>query len=80
MKHIEFPRRLALPSDWEALWAPYDEATYLAALGFLRPSDVVLDIGAGDLRFARRAARLVRTVIAVEQNAETLRASGEAFG
>ncbi|OGO47622.1 MAG: hypothetical protein A2W37_07400 [Chloroflexi bacterium RBG_16_63_12] len=56
-------------SDWEAAWAPYDEATYRAALAFLRPDDVVLDIGAGDLRFARRAAALVRRVVAVERNA-----------
>jgi len=59
-------------SDWEAAWAPYDEATYGAALAFLRPDDVVLDIGAGDLRFARRAAALARRVIAIEQRPERL--------
>ena len=59
-------------SDWEAAWAPYDEATYRAALAFLRPDDVVLDIGAGDLRFARRAAALARRVIAIEQRPERL--------
>lgn len=60
------------PVDWEALWAPYDEGTYQAALDLLRPEDVVLDIGAGDLRFARRAARRVRKVIAVERNRSVL--------
>lgn len=60
------------PVDWEALWAPYDEGTYQAALDLLRPEDVVLDIGAGDLRFARRAARCVRKVIAVERNRSVL--------
>jgi SAM-dependent methyltransferase len=60
-------------ADWEAIWAPYDEATYEAALGFLESSDVVLDIGAGDLRFARRAARRVRHVFAIERNQEVLR-------
>lgn len=59
-------------AGWEAAFAPYDRATYQAALAYLRPADVVLDIGAGDLRFARQAARRVRRVIAVEQRAELL--------
>jgi len=58
--------------DWEAAWAPYDEPTYRAALRFIEPDDVVLDIGAGDLRFARRAARIARRVIAIERRAELL--------
>ncbi len=59
-------------ADWEAAWAPYDEDTYRAALEMLSPDDVVLDIGAGDLRFARRAAERVRAVIAIERRAELL--------
>jgi SAM-dependent methyltransferase len=51
---------------WEALWAPQDEATYAAALAAIEPSDVVLDIGAGDLRLARRIAEWARQVIAWE--------------
>ena len=47
--------------DWEALWAPYDRATYHAVLDFLEPGEVVLDLGAGDLRFARWAAPRVRS-------------------
>lgn len=58
--------------DWEAAWAPYDETTYAAALSFLRPDDVVLDIGAGDLRFARLAAARARRVIAIERNRSVL--------
>jgi hypothetical protein len=58
--------------DWETLWAPYDESTYGAALACLEAEDVVLDIGAGDLRFARRAAKHVRRVFAVERNREVL--------
>ncbi len=50
-------------------WAPYDESTYGPALAWLGAEDVVLDIGAGDLRFARRAAARVRRVIAVERTA-----------
>jgi hypothetical protein len=59
-------------SDWEAAWAPYDEDTYRAALDLLWPTDVALDIGAGDLRFARRAAARTRAVVAIEQRAELL--------
>ncbi len=58
--------------NWEHLWAPYDEATYRAALSIIQPDDVVLDIGAGDLRFARRAASRARAVIAIEQRAGLL--------
>ncbi|MBL8059036.1 MAG: hypothetical protein JNK29_20190 [Anaerolineales bacterium] len=61
---------------WEAAWAPYDEATYQAALAALRPTDVVLDLGAGDLRFARQAARRCRRVIAIERRLPLLRAAG----
>jgi hypothetical protein len=59
-------------ADWGSAWAPYDEPTYRAALSLLRARDVVLDIGAGDLRFARRAAAQARAVIAIEQRAELL--------
>lgn len=63
----------ALPdSAWEAIFAPYDQATYQAVLDQLRPEDVVLDIGAGDLRLARQMARLVRKVYSVELNAQVL--------
>ena len=53
---------------WEALWAPYDEDTYQQALSFVPEGAVVLDIGAGDLRFARRLAARARVVYAVERN------------
>lgn len=59
---------------WEAAFAPYAEDTYCAALEMISPDDVVLDIGAGDLRFARRAAARARRVIAIEQRAELLAA------
>jgi hypothetical protein len=59
---------------WEAAFAPYAEDTYCAALEMISPDDVVLDIGAGDLRFARRAAARARRVIAIERRAELLAA------
>jgi len=58
--------------DWEAAWAAYDTATYEAALEFIRSEDVVLDIGAGDLRFACCAAARARSVIAIEQRPDRL--------
>ena len=51
---------------WEAMWAPYDEATYRTVLNQIAPDDIVLDIGAGDLRLARRVARVCRRVYAIE--------------
>jgi hypothetical protein len=57
---------------WEAQWAPYDEATYAAVLAAVEPQDVVLDIGAGDLRLARRLAGVARHVIAWELQPDLL--------
>ncbi|MBI1879317.1 MAG: rRNA adenine methyltransferase [Chloroflexi bacterium] len=72
-KSIWQPNYGGLPSavgghldDWEARWAPYDEPTYQTALSFVQPGDVVLDLGAGDLRLARRMANLARRVFALE--------------
>ena len=57
---------------WEALWAPYDQPTYQTVLAQLRPQDIVLEIGAGDLRLARQMALTARHVFAVEINAGIL--------
>jgi hypothetical protein len=54
---------------WEAIHAPYDQSTYQAVLDQLGSQEVVLDIGAGDLRLARQMAMIARTVYAVEINA-----------
>jgi hypothetical protein len=62
--------------EWENLWASYDEETYERALDFVPPGAVVLDIGAGDLRFARRAAEQARMVYAVEKQPALLPAGG----
>ncbi len=52
--------------DWEAWFAPYDRGVYEFVLERLRPDDVVLDIGAGDFRFALAAAGRAKRVYAVE--------------
>lgn len=63
----------ALPeSSWEAMFAPYDLSTYQAVLDTLRSEDVILDIGAGDLRLAQQMARIVQKVYAVEIDPELL--------
>lgn len=54
------------PTEWSKRWAPYSEDVYRDALAALKPGQLVLDIGAGDLRFARMAAAAGCRVIAVE--------------
>ncbi len=68
------PGHLAVSTGdgWENAWAPYDEATYRFALTHVTPTDVVLDIGAGDLRLARRLAQIARRVVAIERQPDVL--------
>jgi SAM-dependent methyltransferase len=58
--------------EWEAAWAPYDESTYQAVLNYIRPADRLLEIGAGDLRLAKRLAGVARLVYAIEINPNVL--------
>lgn len=51
---------------WELRFAPYTAEMYDFVLARLKPTDVLLDIGAGDFRLAWAAARRVRRVYAVE--------------
>jgi Ribosomal RNA adenine dimethylase len=60
---------------WQAMYAPYDQPTYETVLELLKPEDVVLDIGAGDLRLSRQMARIARKVYAVEMNTSVLEQS-----
>lgn len=72
------PQRFAKAADdasWEHLWAPYDEATYERALRYVPAGAAVLDIGAGDLRFARQLAARARIVYAIELQAALLPSS-----
>jgi Ribosomal RNA adenine dimethylase len=59
-------------TTWEAIHAPYDQATYQAVLDQLVPDEVILDIGAGDLRLARQMAQIARKVYALEINPRLL--------
>jgi hypothetical protein len=59
--------------SWEWRWAPYDEPTYQAVLDQIRPDDRVLEIGAGDLRLARRLAQHAQQVYAIEIQLPLLR-------
>ncbi|MCL4560051.1 MAG: rRNA adenine methyltransferase [Chloroflexi bacterium] len=59
-------------SVWELMWAPYDQPTYQSVLDLIYPDDVVLEIGAGDLRLARQIARIARRVYAIEIQREIL--------
>lgn len=57
---------------WEDAWAPYDDETYRFVLAHVQADDVVLDIGAGDLRLAFRLAPRVHRVIALERRPAVL--------
>jgi hypothetical protein len=58
--------------EWEALWSPYGESAYQAVLAHIQPTDSILEIGAGDLRLARRMAEVAFTVFAIENNPRVL--------
>lgn len=62
--------------EWEARWASYDELTYQTVLSYIQPDDVVLDIGAGDLRLTRRIAVTARHVYAIEMQPDLLANQG----
>jgi SAM-dependent methyltransferase len=60
--------RLHNLADWEGWFSPYDDETYNAVLDHVAADDVVLEIGAGDLRLALRMAERAQRVYAVEVN------------
>jgi hypothetical protein len=65
--------------DWETAWAPYAEDDYQFVIDQIDPRDVVLDIGAGDLRLALRLARVARKVYAIESNAQIIAQSDRLY-
>jgi SAM-dependent methyltransferase len=60
------PTKIFANIDWEQIWAPYDTGTYDAVLRHIKPQDIVLEIGAGDLRLARGIAEIAHKVYAIE--------------
>ena len=64
-------------NTWESKWAPYDEPTYQQVLSFISPEDIVIDIGAGDLRLSRRIAKRCQQVIALEVQFDVIKAGIE---
>jgi hypothetical protein len=58
--------------DWELMWAPYDLPTYRMVLEEISAEDVVLEIGAGDLRLSRLLAKISCRVYAIEIQTEIL--------
>ena len=67
-------------TDWEGWFSPYDEETYDLVLQSIGPDDVVIEIGAGDLRLALRLAQRARRVYAVEVNPLLVGAALQAVG
>ena len=64
---------------WERMWAPYDASTYQLVLDQIDAEDIVLEIGAGDLRLSRQMAERVKRVYALEQNQALLARSSRAY-
>jgi hypothetical protein len=58
--------------DWEGWFHPYDDETYQAVLRNISAEDIVLEIGAGDLRLALQLAQRAQRVYAVEVHSRLL--------
>lgn len=67
-------------TDWEGWYSPYDQEVYDEVLQNVVKADIVLDIGAGDLRLALRLAQRAKKVYAVEVNPWVLGLALEAIG
>jgi len=67
-------------TDWEGWFSPYDQETYNLILQNIGQEDIVMEIGAGDLRLALRLAQRARRVYAVEVNPLLVGAALQAIG
>jgi hypothetical protein len=67
-------------SDWEGWFHPYPDEAYRAVVRNIKADDIVLDIGAGDLRLALQMAGRAGRVYAVEVNPLLVAASLEEIG
>ncbi|MCR4427824.1 MAG: rRNA adenine methyltransferase [Caldiserica bacterium] len=63
----EFVRRNDL-RDWEPCYHPSSEEVIEKVLNFISPSDIVLDIGGGNLSFSLRIAQKAKRVFSLEVN------------
>jgi hypothetical protein len=76
---MDTDKRIRMPvipvEEWEWMWAPYDAPTYQLVLDQINSQDIVLDIGAGDLRLSRQMANRAKRVYALEQNQSLLERS-----
>lgn len=63
----DFVRRNDL-LDWEPCYHPSNEEVIEKILKTISPSDIVLDIGAGNLSFSLRIAQKAKKVLAIEVN------------
>jgi SAM-dependent methyltransferase len=66
--------------DWEGWYSAYDAETYAAVLEQIGEEDVVLDVGAGDLRLALQIAGRARRVYALEVNPRVVGAALSTVG
>ena len=66
--------------DWEGWFSPYDGETYNLVLQNIGPDNIVIEIGAGDLRLALQLAERARRVYAVEVNPLLVGAALQAVG
>jgi hypothetical protein len=64
---------------WEMMWSPYDPPTYEIVLDKIKDTDVVLEIGAGDLRLSRLMAQVSKQVYAIEIQKEILKQNKQAL-
>jgi SAM-dependent methyltransferase len=67
-------------TDWEGWFSPYTLETYETVLSQIAPDDVVLEIGAGDLRLALQMAERAQRVYAVEVNPLVVGSALETIG
>jgi SAM-dependent methyltransferase len=67
-------------TDWEGWFSPYPLEIYETVLSHIAPDDVVLEIGAGDLRLALQMAERAQRVYAVEVNPLVIGSALETIG
>ena len=70
--HLQGKLELQEDSAWEMMWSPYDLPTYQSVLEKINGTDVILEIGAGDLRLSCMISQISKQVYAIEIQKEIL--------